>query len=66
MGGLDILVNNAGISQQALSLLLLMALGAYWLFPHTGEMSTYVAIYFSVIALMAAAASLSRIVKVWA
>jgi alkenylglycerophosphocholine/alkenylglycerophosphoethanolamine hydrolase len=45
-------------------LLLLMAFGAYWLLPHTGEMSAYVAIYFSVITLMAAAASLSRIVNV--
>lgn len=48
-----------------LPLLLLSGLGAAYLLPHTGEMTLYVAIYFAVIALMAAAASLSRLVNVF-
>jgi alkenylglycerophosphocholine/alkenylglycerophosphoethanolamine hydrolase len=52
-------------SWRVLPLFLLMALGAYFLLPHTGEMRAYVAIYFSVITLMAAAASLSRVVNVF-
>lgn len=50
---------------RVLPLVLLVAFGAYYLLPHTGEMKVYVAIYFSVISLMAAAASISRIVNVF-
>lgn len=48
-----------------LPLLLLTAVGAYFLMPHTGEMIIYVAVYFFVITLMAAAATLSRLVNVF-
>lgn len=51
-------------SWRVLPLLLLVALGGYYLLPHTGEMTAYVVIYLSVITLMAAAASISPIVNV--